>query len=175
MNGQLPMDLPEDGKRWSSGATFSEDRRYRYLLWRTFGEGPTVNYVLLNPSSADEARNDPTVERCVRRGLIMGYAKVLVTNIFALRSTDPGQLYRAEDPIGPYNDRAILQAAREARSVVCGWGNHGEYLDRGRQVLELLQAAGIAPHCLTVTRSGQPGHPLYVAYNVQPRRWEYGQ
>jgi hypothetical protein len=158
-----------------SGATFSEDRRFRYLLWRTFGEGPAVAYVLLNPSTADEARNDPTVERCVRRGLTMDYAKVLVTNIFALRSTDPGELYRAQDPVGPENDRAIVQATRRAHLVICGWGNHGEFRGRGSEVLKLLQAAGVAPHCLTVTRSGQPGHPLYVGYNVQPRRWEYAQ
>jgi hypothetical protein len=158
-----------------SGATFSADRRYRYVLWRTFGEGPAVAYVLLNPSTADETQNDPTVERCVRRGLAMGYARVLVTNIFALRSTDPEELYRAEDSVGPENDGAILQAARSAELVVCGWGNHGEHRGRGREVLELLHEAGIAPHCLTITRSGQPGHPLYVGYNVQPRRWKYGQ
>ena len=97
----------------SSGATFSPCRRYRYTLWRQWDERPPATFIMLNPSTADETANDPTVERCQRRAQAMGYGGVRVANIFALRSTDPRALYTAEDPVGPENDHALLTLARQ--------------------------------------------------------------
>src|SRR5579864_646380 len=93
------------------GAWFDRGRRYRYLLWRAWGGGGRfVLFILLNPSTADQDRNDPTVERCERRARTSGFDGLLVANLFALRSTDPGVLREASAPIGPQNDAALSLA-----------------------------------------------------------------
>lgn len=157
-----------------SGARFSDCKKYRYALWRSwsFTVKPAV-FVMLNPSTADETVNDPTVERCLRRARQMGFGGLIVTNIFALRSTDPQQLYAPVDPIGPENDREIKQALALAGVVVCAWGNHGEYLDRGASVRRLIKSVGITPHHLGLTQHGQPRHPLYVSYLRKPEPWSF--
>lgn len=151
-------------------ACFSADRVYRYMLdvqWSSDEGG--ILWLMLNPSTADAFKNDPTVARCEKRTRQAGYGRMLVANIFALRSTDPRQLYDAEDPVGPANDEAILAFAGQADQIVCGWGNHGCHLSRGREVLDLLVHAGHEPHALKVTRRKQPGHPLYIGYSVTPQ------
>jgi hypothetical protein len=152
-----------------SGARFSSCMKYRFELWRQWDEGkPYALFVMLNPSTADEVENDPTVERCQRRALSMGYGGVRVANIFAFRSTDPQGLYVEDDPVGVGNDEAIVSLATEAGVVICAWGTHGNYLDRGKRVLALLRGAGVQPFCLKLNADGTPKHPLYVGYDVQP-------
>lgn len=144
-------------------AVFSPCRTYRYVLRRPVGlGGGTCLFVMLNPSTADETVNDPTIRRCMGFARDWGYGLLLVANLFALRSTDPRALYAAEDPVGPENDRHILAAASEAGVVVCAWGNHGAHLDRGRAVASLLKGEGVEARCLGVTGTGQPRHPLYI-------------
>jgi hypothetical protein len=153
------------------GATFSACRRYRYLLWRRWDRSiAPANFLLLNPSTADEIKNDPTVERCERRARAMGYGGLIVTNAFALRSTDPKALYAEADPVGPDNAAAIVEAARAAALVVCGWGRHCEAVRPGwgRTLLRMLAEAGAVPHALAITSDGSPKHPLYVGYATQP-------
>jgi len=101
---------------FKASAEFSEDRVYRYSLLRQWGgEKPmTINFIMLNPSTADEHANDPTVERCQRRTADWGYEKLIVTNLFALRSTDPSSLVAAADPVGPKNDEFLIKSAFEA-------------------------------------------------------------
>lgn len=158
-----------------TGAQFSPCERYRYRLWRTWDASkPAVTFVMLNPSTADAVANDPTVERCQRRALAMGYGGLRVANIFAYRSTDPQVLYDLDDPVGPDNDAAILAQARESALVICAWGNHGQLQNRGEAVLSLLNKAGITPHHLGLNgRTGDaartPKHPLYVGYKTQPK------
>jgi hypothetical protein len=160
------MDLFE-----SSGATFSECKKYRYRLWRKWGDAPPAVFIMLNPSTADEVDNDPTVERCERRARAMGHGGLRVANIFALRSTDPQVLYTAEDPVGPDNDASILESAKDAGIVICAWGCDGNLNGRGEQVLAMLKQAGIEPHYLVLNKDGTPKHPLYVGYDVQPVKW----
>ena len=152
-----------------SGAVFSPCGKYRYRLWRYWDRGklPLV-WVMLNPSTADELDNDPTVERCERRARKMGFGGVEVVNIFAYRATDPSVMRSQADPVGAENDEAIIAAARLGGTVVCGWGIHGDHLGRGRAVADLLQQAGITAHSLNTTASGHPGHPLYVGYETEP-------
>lgn len=161
-----------------SGAIFSPCGAYRLRLWRTFmgfrSPRPAV-FVMLNPSTADERANDPTVERCERRARAMGCTGLEVVNLFALRSTDPRALYEHPEPIGAGNDEAILEACRGAAIVVCAWGAHGKHRGRGDQVRRLLEAAGIPLHALAINRDGTPKHPLYVGYDVQPKVWESDQ
>jgi hypothetical protein len=95
-----------------------------------------------------------------------------VTNIFAWRDTDPRAMRRAADPVGPYNDEAILQAAEWADQTVCAWGTHGAHLDRGPGVEALLRKACVPLFHLGLSKAGHPKHPLYIGYAVQPVAWE---
>ena len=143
------------------GARFSADRRYRYVLWRIWDESrPTALFIMLNPSIANENNNDPTVERCQRRAQIIGYGGLTVCNLFAFCSTNPRMLYEVNDPVGSDNDRALLERARTAGLVVCGWGTNGALKGRGPAVLAMLRANGITPHALKINSDGSPQHPL---------------
>lgn len=153
-----------------AGARFSEDKKYRFSLWRVWNEfKPLLHFVMLNPSTADEINNDPTIERCQRRAIKMGYGGLIVTNIFAYRSTDPEELKKVNDPIGFCNDSHIVDASRLAKDTICGWGKHGEYMDRGARVLDFLKVVGIKVKVLKVNKGGTPTHPLYISYNVKPK------
>jgi hypothetical protein len=152
-------------------ARFSADRRYRYELAITWGDPEHVaNFLMLNPSTADEYQNDPTVERCERRARKMGYDGLVVTNLFAFRATDPKDMLTAPEPIGPENDEAILAAAGRAALIVCAWGKDREHRGRASEVVRLL--AGRTLHALKVSEStGQPWHPLYLGYQLVPQVW----
>jgi hypothetical protein len=155
-----------------SGATFSDCRRWRYLLWRRWDAAkPAANFLMLNPSTADELKLDPTCSRARDYAERWGFGALIVTNIFAFRNTSPEQMKAAADPVGPGNDAAIVRAAREARIVVCAWGNHGAFLSRSARVLEKLKANRIALHALRVNAGGEPAHPLYLPGNLRPMPW----
>jgi hypothetical protein len=154
-----------------SEAVYSDCERYRFLLTRTWAKGPRSLFIMLNPSTATEVQNDPTVERCERRARALGYGAFRVTNIFAWRATDPLKMRAAADPVGPENDAAILESIGWADAVVCAWGNHGLHLDRGQRVEAMLRGAGAQLLHLGLTGKGQPRHPLYVAYDQQPEPW----
>ena len=157
----------------TSVAVYSDCERYRYSLKRIWElEGPPIMFLMLNPSTATEVQNDPTVERCERRARALGYGAVSVTNIFALRATDPTKLYEAEDPIGRNTDGFILGDAHASDCVVAAWGTHGAHLDRGPTVERLLRAAGHGLFHLGLSKAGHPKHPLYIAYDRQPEIWE---
>jgi hypothetical protein len=151
-------------------ALFDETRRYRYRLCRHLSPGGDrrVTFAMLNPSTADEVANDPTVRRCIGYAMSWGYHWLEVVNIFAWRSTDPRELLKVEDPVGPDNDQAIVDAASTSDLVVCAWGVHGKLRDRGEAVAGLLRDAGVAPYCLDRTRSGAPRHPLYLRGDLKP-------
>lgn len=157
-------------------AVYSDDERYRYLLTRTWDvTGPRALFVMLNPSTATEVQNDPTVERCERRARTLGFGAFRVTNIFAYRATDPREMRAQADPVGPENDAAILDSvswvAGEGGRIVCAWGAHGAHLDRGTHVERLLRATGRDLFHLGLTKAGAPKHPLYIGYDRQPEIW----
>ena len=153
----------------SRSCVFSPCRVYRYRLDIRWEEGPLCNFIMLNPSTADEIANDPTVERCERRARKWGYAGLIVTNLFAFRATNPCVMKAAADPVGPENDRHIFNAAYDAGMVLCGWGNHGCHGGRSKAVREMLREARIECFALTTCANGEPGHPLYVSYDVKPK------
>jgi hypothetical protein len=155
-----------------SGAAFSSCRRWRYLLWRRWDAAkPVANFLMLNPSTADEVKLDPTCSRARDYAERWGFGALIVTNIFAFRNTSPEQMKAAADPVGPGNDAAIVSAAREAGIVVCAWGNHGAFLSRSARVLEKLKAHRVALHTLRVNAGGEPAHPLYLPGNLRPMPW----
>jgi len=148
-----------------SSATFSPCRRYRYALWRTWDEArPHVLFIGLNPSTADETQDDPTIRRCMGYARDWGYGGVCVANLFAWRATLPSDLKRAEDPIGPDNDEWLERLAGEAEGVVAAWGNDGAHLGRSTAVKGMLHE----PLCLKLNRSGEPAHPLYLMAGLRP-------
>jgi hypothetical protein len=156
-----------------SVAVYSLCERYRYLLTRVWDpDGTKALFVMLNPSTATEVQNDPTVERCERRARALGFGAFRVCNIFAYRATDPLVMRAQADPIGPQNDAAILDSARSwADRVICAWGSHGAYLDRGAQVTSLLRQTNAPLFHLGLTMGGQPKHPLYISYDRRPEPW----
>lgn len=143
--------------------------RYRYRLWRIWDDSaPRILFIMLNPSTADELDNDPTVERCERRAAAWGFGSVEVVNIFAYRATSPEEMKKQTDPVGKDNDFHILQAVQDADMIVCAWGVHGKYLQRTDQVIDMLGTRSYTLYCLGVTSDGAPRHPLYVGYDVKP-------
>lgn len=158
---------------WKPAATFSPCGRYRYTLTRGCGHGTdSVNWIMLNPSTADAEKDDPTIRRVMGFTKNWGYADCVVTNLFAWRATDPKELRRTPDPIGPDNNRVILETAVRSTIVVCAWGSHGIYRNRAAAVLALLSGAGLRPFYLRITATGQPAHPLYLPADLAPRQFD---
>ncbi|WP_373049875.1 DUF1643 domain-containing protein, partial [Thalassovita aquimarina] len=147
---------------------------YRYQLTRTWDRaGEKALFVMLNPSTATEVQNDPTVERCERRARALGFGAFRVTNIFAWRDTDPKALRKAKAPVGPDNDRILTESSDRADRIIAGWGSHGDHLGRGAQVARLLRDTGRPVFHLGLTKAGHPRHPLYIAYRQQPEPWDF--
>lgn len=145
-----------------NGATFSPCERYRYTLWRRWSDDLPLVVCLLNPSTATATRNDPTVERCERRARALGRGGLIVVNLFAYRATDPNEMKRQLNPIGPDNDAAVLAAAKFGDGVVCGWGTHGNFRNRASCVQFLLRDVPL--YVFKRTKAGLPQHPLYISY-----------
>lgn len=158
-----------------SGATFSECKKYRYQLWRDWGNvvgDKGILFIMLNPSIADETINDPTIRRCIGFSKDWGFMKLYVGNIFSFRSTDPKKLKKVDDPVGPDNDYSLRSMAYDSSLIVCAWGNHGMLNGRGDIVRGMLSKAGMPPiYMLRVTKSNQPSHPLYLPGNLKPSEW----
>lgn len=151
-------------RRW---AIFGVARRYRFALGRAWAEDlPTLVFVMLNPSRADERRDDPTIRRCVKLAAGWGYGSVVVVNLFALRACSPAALRESRDPVGPGND-AWIRTMSARGDVVAAWGVHGSYRRRARAVLDLLDGRPV--RCLGTTKHGHPRHPLYLRRDVQPQ------
>ena len=151
---------------------FSRDRVYRYWLEADVNPSGTGScmFLMLNPSTADEEFSDPTVTRCKTYAASWGFSTLVVCNLFALRSTDPTGLKEVDDPIGPENDQAILDAGRDAVLIVCAWGVHGAYMNRGNCVLKTLENAVLGGKIgyLKLTKDGHPSHPLYLPSGLKP-------
>jgi hypothetical protein len=155
-----------------AGARFSRCRRWRTLLWRRWDAArPPANFLMLNPSTADEVQLDPSCTRARVYAERWGFGALIVTNLFAWRATDPDEMRAARDPVGKGNDAAILAAARESALLVCAWGNHGAHLERSGRVVALLRSAGIDLHVLKVNGGGEPAHPLYLRGSLRPQVW----
>lgn len=154
------------------GAIVSPDGRYRYRLWRTWEPKlPPVVWVMLNPSTADAARDDLTLAKCQGFARQWHYGGVLVVNLYAWRETDPATLAaraaEGVDVVGPDNDAHLREVLAGADLVVCAWGAHPIARARARAVLAMVpESASCA--CLGRTAEGAPRHPSRLAY-VTPR------
>ena len=143
------------------GAILSEDRLYRYALWRIWDTNkPFALFIGLNPSTADETEDDPTIRRCVRFATEWAYGGLYMANLFAFRATDPSVMTSCPSPVGPDNDHHLLTRAKEAGVIVCAWGTHGAHQERDTSVTKLLSDYDLK--CLGQTKDGHPRHPLYI-------------
>lgn len=141
-------------------------QEYRYTLWRIWNdEGPILQYIGLNPSTADEHQDDPTIRRCIGFAKRWGYGSICMTNLFAWRDTKPENMKKASDPVGPENDWFLQEVASISDRIIACWGNHGTFMDRDQVVRKML------PEMFALKlneKTGQPGHPLYVHSETIP-------
>jgi hypothetical protein len=153
-----------------TSAVLSDEREYRYQLRRKWdSEKPTLAFIMLNPSTADEVEDDPTIRRCVGYAEDWGYGELIVGNLYAYRTSDPEELNKVENPIGPKNDQHLENIYDEADKVVVAWGANKAVGDRETEVAESL---GSYMYALDTTKHGHPNHPLYQPKDVEPDIWE---
>lgn len=146
-------------------AVISECGLYRYELRRTWdADKALVLFICLNPSTANHEVEDNTSRVCINYAKRWGYGGLVIANLFAYRSRDPANLYKVSDPIGPENDDYLKRLSGEALETVCAWSDDGGYMGRDLEVLPLLHS----PKCLTILKSGRPGHPLYKSKELKP-------
>ena len=159
-HGKLPSNAKRLDARMQRTAHFSPCSRYRYSLSRTWDKSLSrVLFIGLNPSTADDQCDDPTVRRCIGFAQSWGYGGLMLVNLFAYRTTNPSGLTEVDDPIGPDNNHWIAVEQARVDRVVAAWGNNGVLLNRDEAVLESLTQA----LCLGITKAGCPRHPLYLA------------
>lgn len=144
------------------GAIFSEDRKYRYALWRMWSLCQPLLLIGLNPSTANEISNDATITRCMTRASREGFGGLLMANLYAYVSTNPEVLLGGDEFVGIENDAYLKQMIVMAKQTVCGWGSFPAARKRSSIVLELIPK----PYCLGINKDGQPKHPLYIHYDV---------
>lgn len=155
-----------------NGATLSPCRQWRYQLWRSWDDAkPTCAFIGLNPSTADETKDDPTIRRCIAFSKLWGFGRFEMLNLFAWRSTDPRGLLDTADPVGPLNDAVIRGRTGVVARTVLAWGSHRKSAALTRLVsvrgLELtlrlgdLGVRGLGH--LGRNDDRQPKHPLYLA------------
>ncbi len=158
---------------------FSPCGQYRYTLSRELPDGTpgrTLMMLMLNPSTADATVNDPTITRCIGLARREGFGRLLVGNMYALRSTDPQGLWRVVNPVGPDNHYHIKSMLLQASRVVCAWGNHC----KPQRFRDLIASFDRFPklsapprfHCLGANANGAPKHPLYLRQDVPIIPWD---
>ena len=150
-----------------SGAVFADDRTHRLYLWRRWNkQGPWVMFIGLNPSTADERLNDPTVRRCIGFAEKWGYGGIFMCNVFTLVSTDPEKL-NVETPIAMGAGLAMREIRSLCREAVAGWGNLITQVRQGEERVERIKRELSPLQCLGLTKLGHPKHPLYLPNSVQ--------
>lgn len=146
-------------------ASLSTCRKYRFALWRIWDETlPYAMIIGLNPSTADEIEDDPTIGRCIDFAKSWGYGGLCMANLFAYRATDPEDMFKASDPVGAENDQWLINLAKDAGVVVAAWGNDGSYKGRSKEVIQLMPSL----HYLKLNKTGEPAHPLYLKGTLKP-------
>jgi len=153
---KLELNIPK-------GAIFSDDRKYRYSLWRIWSPNkPLLMTIGLNPSVASEISDDPTITRLQSRAYKAGYGGLLMANLYAYISTNPYALLKGGDFIGEYTDYYLRQMIEMSDKQLCGWGSFNPVKYRASIILRMIKE----PYCLGVNADGQPKHPLYVGYDM---------
>lgn len=160
------------------GAVFSPCRLWRYTLWRrwnpllTGDEERLIAYIGLNPSTADERQNDPTITRLIGFAQRWQYDGMVMLNAFAWRETDRLKMLKVPEPVGEQNDEAIVTIAKHVDLVVACWGNEGAHLGRSQRVHDLVAIEARVPlHHFGLNQGGEPKHPLYLKSSTELERF----
>jgi hypothetical protein len=150
-----------------SGAIFSSDRKYRYALWRVLDSSkPDMMFIGLNPSTANETENDPTIRRVMGMAYTLGYGNIYMMNLFAWVTPHPEELKTCADPQKD-NDYWLKEIGTEIAKkgmILFAWGNFKEAVERGKEIAAMFPGAW----CLVKNQDGSPRHPLYVPKTVKP-------
>jgi hypothetical protein len=128
-----------------------------------------VAFIGLNPSTADETEDDPTIRRCIGFAKRWGFDGMCMLNLFALRATDPNEMKRHPDPVGPDNDECLRRGVHLFSKTVACWGVHGSHRNRHYGILGLFGLAQLWH--LGLTQAKQPKHPLYLRSDTNLVRW----
>lgn len=163
---------------YCKSAELSDCETYRYVLGRAWElSAPCMNFIMVNPSTADAEHDDATIRKCVGFARGMGYGSIEVTNLFAFRATEVKDLRDCLEPVGPDNDRHIRDALSRSNLTVCAWGSRAKlpkYLHpRISTVKSIIAERGTTPRHLGLTKSGDPKHPLMIPYKQRMERWHY--
>ena len=146
-------------------ANLSKCRKYRYALWRTWDDSkPFAMFIGLNPSTADETEDDPTINRCINFSKDWGYGGLCMVNLFAFRATVPSDMMASKDPIGSENDNWIKKLSKDAGVIVAAWGNDGSYMGRSKNIMDMVPNL----KCLKINKTGEPAQPLYQPSSATP-------
>jgi hypothetical protein len=150
-----------------SGAAISDCRQYRYRLWRQWNDAlPSMAFIMLNPSTADDQQDDATVRKCIGFAHRHGAGGIEIVNLFAFRSRDPRVLAANGFPTGnPENDQYVRAVTLASGAVVCAWGAHARGLPRCREMILQLRGWGCVPYALALTKDCVPRHPLMLSYH----------
>ncbi|CAA6827015.1 MAG: Unknown protein [uncultured Sulfurovum sp.] len=150
-------------------AILSEDREYRYILSRIWDKTkPMVMIIGLNPSTADETEDDPTIGRCISFSKSWGYGGVYMLNLFAFRATEPKDMFKALNPVGSENDNFIEIYSKKVDKIICAWGNDGVYKNRSYHIRKKFNNL----FYLKMNQTGEPSHPLYLKSDLLPQKWK---
>jgi len=149
------------------GALFSDDRTYRYVLWRTWDSDlPHVTFIGLNPSTADEVEDDPTIRRCINFAKYWGdYGGIYMLNLFAFRATNPKEMKKTRLPIGHDNLNYMLYYFSRSALIIPAWGNNGTHRNEDKKLMDIIKSSRVfskKTYCLGTNKTGTPKHPLYV-------------
>lgn len=162
----LVVQHHSDSEYHDMGAVFSADRNYRYYLWREWNpEKTTVAWIMANPSDGDGYANDHTLDVIRNYSKRWGYGSMVVANLFGYISTDPDELEKVDDPIGPKNDDFLHTIAEDTQLLMGAWGEPGNRLNRPEEVVEMFENE---IHVLELTKQGMPGHPIGKSTDLRP-------
>lgn len=153
--------------REPNGAIFTGHRGHRVYLWRKWEKaGSMIMFIGLNPSTADESRDDPTIRRCIGFAQRWGYSGMFMCNAYTLVSPDPKKL-NTEKPVTMGAYLAMRTIRGLCKEAVAAWGNQIE-LVRGWEEWVRRIRDDLAPlQCFGTTKLGHPRHPLYLPYSAQ--------
>ncbi|RKS78167.1 hypothetical protein BDK61_3820 [Haloarcula quadrata] len=161
--------VSKDNRR---GAEFDKSREYRHRLWHVWDvRKPTVAFIMLNPSTANENENDPTLRRCIGFAKDWGYGSIEVVNLFDLCATNPDDLRDHPNPVSDQNDEYLQKVSETAELVVAAWGANGTLYNRG---LEVAKKLDVDLYALDTTKDGHPSHPLYQPTDTELESWNAG-
>jgi len=155
-----------------NGAVIDKDRRYRFLLWRFWNNAPRILFIGLNPSSANELTDDPTIRRLCSFAKKWGYGGLYACNLCSFITPYTKGLLSEIIPHGA-NIPAIQMALKLSDLIICGWGDGIKYLPNGEKLVKQICDLSESPMCFGLNKSGNPMHPLYLELETELIEFNY--